>query len=252
MLSKHLPPRLVRHVAARFTPGEAFGLHLTLGLVVLVLAIALFGQLASDVFSGAPIAQLDQQLAIWFNQHAHEDWIPIMLGITHWNHPVGVLLMSGAFVWFLKRRGGHYWIAAVLLAVPGGMMVNVLLKYIFQRARPSFDEPLVQLATYSFPSGHTSGATLFYGVLAAYLVMHWHGAFARLLILVGAGAMIALVAYSRVYLGAHYLSDVLAGAAVGCAWLAICITGISTLRRRRQARLGSLSGEMSDQDRSHH
>jgi membrane-associated phospholipid phosphatase len=215
-------------------------------------AVAMFGQLASDVVSGAPITLLDERLAIWFNRHAHEDWIPFMFGITHLNHPVGLMLMTALFVWYLHRRGAHYWIAAVLLAVPGGMVLNVLLKYTFQRARPGFDEPLVQLATYSFPSGHTSGATLFYGVLAAYLVMHWRGAAARTLVLLGACVMIALVAYSRVYLGAHYLSDVLAGVAVGCAWLAICITGISTLRRRRAARVGATPGEMSDQNRSHH
>ncbi len=244
--------RLRRHIAARFTPGEAFGLHLTLGLLAMVLCIAMFGQLASDVFSGAPIAQLDQELAVWFNRHAHEAWIPVMLGITHWNHPIGLLLMTAVFVWFLRARAAHYWTAAVLLAVPGGMVVNVLLKYTFQRARPSFEEPLVQLATYSFPSGHTSGATLFYGVLAAYLIVQWRGTGVRLLVLLAACAMVALVAYSRVYVGAHYLSDVLAGVAVGCAWLSICITGISTLRRRRAARAGTPPGALSDKDRSHH
>lgn len=252
MTSSSRIPLIKQHLAARFSPGEVFGLHLTIGLLALVLAAAMFGKLASDVFSGAPIAHLDERIAFWFNQHAHPDWIPIMLGVTHWNHPVGLLIMSVLFIWYLQRRAAGYWIATVLLAVPGGMLVNVLLKYTFQRERPSFDEPLVQLATYSFPSGHTSGATLFYGVLAAYLIVRWRGAGARLLILLLAGAMIALVAYSRVYLGAHYLSDVLAGVAVGCAWLAICITGISTLRRRREARAGTQPGVPSDQDRSHH
>ncbi|QYF93841.1 phosphatase PAP2 family protein [Massilia sp. PAMC28688] len=245
-------PRLARHVAARFNPDEVFGLHLTLGAIALVVTMALFGLLASDVVSGAPITVLDEHLAQWFNRHAHEDWIPLMFGVTHLNHPVGLMVMSALFVAYLRRRGAHDWMAAVVLAVPGGMLLNVLLKYTFQRARPGFDEPLVQLATYSFPSGHTSGATLFYGVLAAYLVMQWRGAAARALVLLGAAVMVALVAYSRVYLGAHYLSDVLAGVAVGCAWLAICITGISTLRRRRAAQAGRTPGEMSDQDRSHH
>ena len=251
-MSSHHLSRFLHHVAARFTPGEAFGLHLTVGLLALFLCTALFGQLATEVVYGSEIVELDQRLALWFNQQAPRAWIPFMFAITHWNHPVGLMLMSALFIWYLKTRGAHYWIAAVLLAVPGGMVVNVLLKYTFQRERPSFDEPLVQLATYSFPSGHTSGATLFYGVLAAFLIMHWRGAGARLLVLLAACIMVALVACSRVYLGAHYLSDVVAGVAVGCAWLAICITGISTLRRRRSARAGSLPGELSDQDRSHH
>lgn len=244
--------RLSGVIAARFSPAEALGLHLTAGLFALLVSVSIFGMLASDVTSGAPITELDMRLAGWFNRHADAAWIPAVMLITHLNHPAGVLAMAALFVWFLRARGAHYWVAAVWLSVPGGMLVNVLLKYTFQRARPHFEQPLVELATYSFPSGHTSGATVFYGILAAYWVMQVAGAGKRMLILLAAALMIALVAYSRVYLGAHYLSDVLAGVAVGCAWLAICITGISTLRRRRQARAGAATGEMSEQDRSHH
>ena len=100
-----------------------------------------------------------------------------------------------------------------------------------------FDEPLLTLSTYSFPSGHTLGATMFYGVLAAYLVCvvpRWR---VRTLVVLGACTMVALVALSRVYLGAHFLSDVLAAMLEGCAWLAVCITSCSTLRRQRAARI---------------
>lgn len=245
-------PRLTSLIAARFSPAKALGLHLTIGLFAMLISVSIFGMLASDVTSGAPITELDMRLAVWFNRHADAAWIPVVMLITHLNHPVGILTMAALFVWYLRRRGAHYWNAAVWLAVPGGMLVNVLLKYTFQRARPHFEQPLVELATYSFPSGHTSGATVFYGILAAYCVMQVASAGRRLLILLAAAVMTALVAYSRVYLGAHYLSDVLAGVAVGCAWLAISITGISTLRRRREARAGAATGEMSGQDRSHH
>ena len=60
--------------------------------------------------------------------------------------------------------------ASVALAMTGGMLLNVLLKHAYERARPSFDDPILTLETYSFPSGHTAGATVFYGVLAAFLV----------------------------------------------------------------------------------
>jgi undecaprenyl-diphosphatase len=116
------------------------------------------------------------------------------------------------------------------------MLLNVALKHVFQRARPSFDDPLLSLLTYSFPSGHTAAATVFYGLLACYLVRRAHAWRARVLIVLAAVAMVVLVALSRMYLGAHYLSDVLAAAAEGAAWLAICITAVSTLQRRRLAR----------------
>ena len=128
------------------------------------------------------------------------------------------------------------WLLTLLMAVPGGMLLNVLLKSVFQRARPHFDDPLLILDSYSFPSGHTVAATLFYGVLAAYLIslpgMRWGR---RLAAALSAVLMVALVALSRVYLGVHYLSDVLAGAAEGCAWLTVCVTASASLRRHRAA-----------------
>jgi membrane-associated phospholipid phosphatase len=93
-----------------------------------------------------------------------------MLFVTHWHQQAGILLMTLLLALHLRARRASYWLLALMLAVPGGMLLNVLLKYTFQRARPRFDEPLLTLASYSFPSGHTSGAMLFYGLLAAYLV----------------------------------------------------------------------------------
>ncbi|WP_307731059.1 phosphatase PAP2 family protein [Pseudoduganella chitinolytica] len=112
----------------------------------------------------------------------------------------------------------------------------MLLKHVYQRARPVFDEPFLTLATYSFPSGHTAAATLFYGLLASYVVTTNPSWRMRMAAVAGAVCMVLLVALSRVYLGAHFVSDVLAAMAESLAWLAICITSVSTLRRRRAAR----------------
>ncbi len=235
-MKKHFP-RFHKHLAARFSSSEAFGLHLTLGALAVLAAGWLFGMIAGDVVAGAPLTLLDVRLANWFHQHAHSAWTPFMLFITHWHQQAGILAMALLLALHLRAQGARPWLLALVLSVPGGMLMNVLLKYTFQRARPSFDDPLVTLATYSFPSGHASGATLFYGFLAAYLVCAVAHAWARAAVLFGAAAMVALVALSRVYLGAHYLSDVLAGVAFGSAWLATCITAVSTFRRRRTGRL---------------
>ena len=225
-------PRLYLHLAARFRPTEVFGLHLTLGVAVLVAATAVFGRIAGDVVSAAPITRLDLALASHFHAYKHSCWTPLLLFVTHWHSTIGVLAMALLCAGFLAARRAWYWLLALVLAVPGGMLLNVLLKYTFQRARPHFDEPLLSLATYSFPSGHTLGATVLYGMLAAWAFSNTRRRPLRLLAVVAAASMIVLVALSRVYLGAHYLSDVLAAFAEGCAWLAICITAVSTLRRR--------------------
>ena len=221
---------------ARLSPGGEFGLHLTAGMALLLAAGYVFHALAEAVMGHQAITLLDAQVAHWFNVHAAEPYTSLMLGVSALHSVTGMavlVLVLGVYLW---RAQARYWLLALLFSVPGGMLLNVALKYVFQRTRPVFETPLVTLATYSFPSGHTAAATCFYGLLASYLVM------ARPRWSVRAGtvafclAMIWLVALSRVYLGAHYLSDVLAAMAESVAWLAVCITAISTLRRRREGK----------------
>jgi membrane-associated phospholipid phosphatase len=94
------------------------------------------------------------------------------------------------------------------------------------------------LKDYGFPSGHTMIATLLYGLLAVLLVRTLRSAPWRRVVVGVAGAVILLVGISRMYLGAHYLSDILAAMAAGVAWLALCLTAVGTLcyRRRRRRR----------------
>jgi undecaprenyl-diphosphatase len=232
-------PRLRRFIKARLSPEGEMGLHVTIGLVLLLCAAWAFGAIADDVVEGDTITAIDVQLARWFHARATPGFTRVMLFVTHWNGLVGSSIMAALLaLWFWRRRA-HYWLIVCLIAVPGGLLLNVALKHAFRRVRPSFDDPLLSLVTYSFPSGHTAAATVFYGLLACYLVRRaqaWH---ARALIVAGAVAMVMLVALSRMYLGVHYLSDVLAAAAEGAAWLAICVTAVSTLHRRRLAQGGT-------------
>ena len=231
---------LHRWIAARLTPGEETGLHLSVGIVLMLATGWIFASIADGVVNGSAIVLLDHRISAWI-QGQHADWLTgFMLFITHWHGLAGVLSMAALLaLWFWQRRA-HYWLATLLLTVPGGIVLNVLLKYAFQRTRPKFDEPLLTLATYSFPSGHAAAATLFYGLVAAYLVRTGRSRLTWLLAVLAASSMVLLVAASRVYLGVHYFSDVVAAIAEGGLWLTICITTISTLRRRRE-RLASVS-----------
>ncbi|QGZ42002.1 undecaprenyl-diphosphatase [Pseudoduganella flava] len=228
--------KLIRFIEARLSPGGELGLHLTAGVALLVTAVAVFREIAEAVGEQDDIARFDGHVAQWFNTHAFEPLTTIMFGITHL-HGIPAMSIAAALLalWFW-RKGAPYWVLSVAVSVPGGMLLNVLLKYTYERPRPAFDEPLLTLATYSFPSGHTAAATLFYGLLASYVVTTSPSWRRRCLAVVAACAMVLLVAFSRVYLGAHYVSDVLAAMAESAGWLAICITAVSTLRRRRAAR----------------
>jgi undecaprenyl-diphosphatase len=223
-------------MAARLSPGGEFGLHLTAGALLMALAVVIFANLASEVMGQEEITVLDLQIANWFNANHFEPMTSIMLAISITHMMVGVLLMMAALAYHMWRKQQKYWLWALLLSVPCGMLLNVFLKYVFQRSRPVFEEPLVTLATYSFPSGHASAATLFYGLLASYVIITSRNWSVRLGTAAACTVMVLLVAFSRVYLGAHYLSDVLAGIAGSAAWLTIVITAISTLRRRREAK----------------
>ena len=243
-----LVSRLHRFALARFSPEEEFGLHLTLGVLALLLAMAGFARIAGAVVAGAPITQLDVDLANWLHAHAHGNDLlrDALMGLTQLHSTPGVLGLTALAGWWLARRGARHWMLTLLVTVPGGMVLNVLMKHTFERARPHFHEPILTLSTYSFPSGHTVAATLLYGLLACYLVRHaprWRARAGWILL---ACLMVLLVAGSRLYLGAHYLSDVLAAMAEGCAWLSICVTGVATLRRRQAGRLRRASLNLSE------
>jgi undecaprenyl-diphosphatase len=231
-----LPIRLHRFIAARFSPEGEMGLYFTAGVALILGAALVFGELAEDVVKGDTITLVDVRLAHWFRAHATAGFTDAMLFVTHWNGILGSSIMAALLAGWFWRRKAHYWLIVVLVSVPGGMLLNVALKHLFQRARPTLEDPLLTLSTYSFPSGHTEAATVFYGLLACYLVRAVRSWPARAAIMAAACAMVMLVALSRMYLGVHYLSDVLAAAAEGAAWLAICITAVSALQRRRAAR----------------
>jgi membrane-associated phospholipid phosphatase len=233
---KNRYPRLYCFLLSRLTPGEVFGLHLTIGVVITVAAGWLFREIADQVSGRRGLFALDEWLAHWLHVRATPASTEVLMFITNWHDTLGVLVMAALFLAVLAWRRAWYWALAVVATVPCGMLLNWLLKQVYQRQRPSFEEPLLSLMSYSFPSGHTIGATLLYGVVSAYLVGALHSRVARIAVVAFACLMVTLVALSRLALGAHYLSDVMAAVALGFTWLAICITAISTLRRHRAER----------------
>jgi membrane-associated phospholipid phosphatase len=122
----------------------------------------------------------------------------------------------------------------------GGAFIGTALKLMFQRPRPLFDDPVVVEQTWSFPSGHALGSLICYGMLAYLLVLFVRGRHAHAAIIATATALILLIGFSRVQLGVHYLSDVIAGYAAGSVWLCVCIAALETARRRALARVGAV------------
>jgi undecaprenyl-diphosphatase len=201
-----------------------------------MLVLALFFTAIATLMgpAGVPSA-VDERTALWLHAHGHPALTAFLLVITHLHSTAGVLVLGlTAMAVFLRRRQ-WYWATMVIAVVPVGLLLNRALKEVFQRGRPVFEEPLLTpLTSYSFPSGHAAGATLLYGLLAAYV---WTGAktpAARMACVLGAAAMVSLVAFSRLYLGVHYLSDVLAAICASGAWLVLCLTAGRLFAQRAQ------------------
>lgn len=206
------------------------------GWISFVLAGAIFLGLAWNVASHDTIVTIDARVAEWLHRHAVQPLTAVMLAITHANSTVAISAMSLLFALLLARMREWYWMMSVGLAVAGGLLLNVVLKHAYERARPAFDDPILTLQTYSFPSGHTAGATVFYGVLAAFLVSRTDKHRWRVAWVGAACTAIALVAFSRIYLGAHYLSDVLAAACSSTAWLVLSLATVRAMVHRRMGK----------------
>lgn len=205
------------------------------GWIAFLLAGGIFLAIAWSVTSRMPIVMLDAKVAAWLHTHGSPALTSFMLAVSQANSTLGIALMSVLFGLVLLRLREWYWMLTVALAVSGGMLLNVALKHLYERARPHFDDPLVTLDTYSFPSGHVAGAVVFYGVLAAFLVSRHYDRRVRTAIVTAALAAIVLVGLSRMYLGAHYLSDVAAAACSSTVWLVLCLQAVHALVRRNGA-----------------
>jgi membrane-associated phospholipid phosphatase len=179
-----------------------------------------------------PLAGTDHELAGWFHERLTPAFVSVLHAFTHFGSGEWIGLVVFALVLFLAWKRWWPSLVAFIVAVPGGMLLNEWVKILVQRQRPFLDGPFVDWSGYSFASGHTIGATLLYGqlllfVLPALKERHW-----RLLSILSAISLIALVGFSRIALGAHFLTDVLAAIFFGIIWLMFCLFATKSMRRR--------------------
>jgi membrane-associated phospholipid phosphatase len=214
-------------------PRGLTGAHLAAGILAFATMTLVLVGISEDVISHEPLTVADAQISTWLHAHRSPCLTSAMRVATSFGATLTVTCISVSLALYLLWRRHRHWLAALVLSVPGGALLNILLKYAVHRPRPHFDDPILTLTGYSFPSGHTMMASVLYGGVAAYVLAHTSDWRWRVLTIVSASVMIALVGFSRVYLGAHYLSDVLGAMAEGLAWLSLCLTVVYTIWHRR-------------------
>lgn len=229
---------LLQFLRDRLSPEGYLGLEMTIGFSFFIGASWLFGGIAEDVMHGDPLTVIDKDIALWLHERTTPGMLAVMQFITDLASPVWVTVASSLIAIVLLWKRWWYRLLALVLVFPCGMVLTSLLKIAFHRSRPSFAGSTAIFQSYSFPSGHTMSAMLLYGMLAVLGVIALDSWRWRVGIVIGACIMVLLIGFSRMYLGAHYLSDVLAAMAFGLAWLALCLTAVNTLRRYRKHRDG--------------
>jgi undecaprenyl-diphosphatase len=182
-----------------------------------------------------PFWTADHGIATWFHQHLTPTFVTVLHALTEFGSGewIGVVLFALVLFFAWKR----WWpsLVTLIIAVPGGMLLNEWLKVLVHRHRPFADGPFVDWSGYSFASGHTIGATLLYGQLLLFLLPLLKGRHLRIICIFGAASLVVLVGFSRIALGAHFLTDVLAAIIFGMLWLMLCMVLGKSVQRRTVA-----------------
>jgi membrane-associated phospholipid phosphatase len=227
-------PRQWQFLERRLAPGEAAGLTLTLG-VAAVLALGVgFGELSDNVLDGDGVTVVDRPMLRFLAAHRPPWTITAARVITDVGSPVGVAVtavLAGVVLAWVRRS----WLPLVvlLLGASGIGAINTAVKHLVSRTRPPPADAVIGAQGFSFPSGHTTGTTVVW-LLSAWLVSRViRQRVGRFAVWTGALLMIVTVGATRVYLGVHFPSDVLAGWALGAAW-AVTIALVVTVSQRQE------------------
>lgn len=203
--------------------------RLVVAFVVLLLPIFLFVELAEEVKENETI-QLDEAILRAINSFASSELDTAAVIITQLGGIIGTSVLTIGIAVLLWGRAKRRMATLLVTGVAGAGLLNLLLKAVFQRDRPNLWERLVTENTHSFPSGHAMASS---ALALSLIVIFWPTRW-RWLVISIAGLFMAVIGFTRLYLGVHYPSDILAGWVVSAAWVGAMVYALTyhtTLRK---------------------
>lgn len=214
-------------------PLAQLTLRLGLAFASIVCAGFVFAVIAGRIDPDHSLARIDQAFSVAVRAGTPEGARQVFGWITHLGDPQTLFALAVIVPLVLLARGERLLAFAYVAAVGGNALLNPALKRVFERVRPLHENGQPAVDGFSFPSGHSSGALVAYGMLA-YVLLRTLPRAAHLPAVLSAAAVAFSVGASRVFLQAHFASDVVAGFASGSAWLVACLISVE-LARGRQA-----------------
>lgn len=211
------------------------------GLLAAICCLTGFAWIAKSLFR-PELQSFDQTLLLWL-YHRHNLLLDqVMLGVTWLGEQNVLLVISGLVLLFLTMQRQWLWLSGFAIATVGATILNLVLKDAFARVRPALWERIVDVQYYSFPSGHAMLSLVVYGMVGYLLVKvlpRW-----KFVTLAATAFMVGLIGLSRLYLGVHWPTDVLAGYAAGSVWLIACILTLEAGQRQWSLKDKDLGSEV--------
>jgi undecaprenyl-diphosphatase len=214
---------------ARLHPALYLELHALVGLAVAGACMWGFFAIADEVPERGSMVRVDHAVTQWLQTHGTESGERIFSVVSLFGSQILSAILIGVALVLVARRDWRH-LALLAITAGGGALLNGALKLAFHRSRPVYAAEFHE-ASWSFPSGHAMDSLIAYGLLAYWIGRRWRQV--RRPTYIAAVLLVGLIGYARIYLGVHYLSDVVAGYCSGIVWLTACVTGYEFAERRR-------------------
>lgn len=207
---------------ARHKIAVRAGVRLFVILATIALLLVGFAAIADEFSELGRLARLDLSVLNWLQLHGSERGERVFQIVSWLGAPILVVSDIAVAIALAVRRRWH-WFTLWAVAIVGGVVLDEALKLVFRRVRPAVASEFISSGSWSFPSGHAMNALVGYTMLAYLLCRHVPSTRTRVYLSLGTAILIAAIGFSRLYLGVHYFSDVIAGYLAGGAWVMACI-----------------------------